>query len=213
MLKPKLYQIDEYSDLQADALLLDDNFDLVFVSLWGRDTAIQQLLARLTLGNKEGGMSRFHFVVEKHGIPVNVPDVENLSKQSARTFGGTLFGSVTNLWLYHKLAVEPDKASMRAFAVLPEDTENPDDRLWPLVQSCCGLPLMPHWQEVVLAALREEGMLKRLVSAFGPVQGYRLAIQLPELQARMEKLIRNGTLGIEPDLLQQASTTPLRLAA
>jgi hypothetical protein len=207
-----LYDIDEYSDLKADACLVDENFDLVFVSLWGRDTAIQQLLARLTLGNKEGGMSKFHLVAGNSSFPVEVPDVEKLSKQSARAYRKTLFGSLTNLWLYHKLAVEPDKASARAFAVLPAGATDTDERLWPLVQNCCGLPLLPHWKAVVLATLRTHGMLTKLSGAFGPVQGFRLAIQMALLEDAMKQLIREGTLGIEQKA-EQPTQVPLRLAA
>ncbi|MCL1861897.1 MAG: hypothetical protein FWG52_10290 [Proteobacteria bacterium] len=209
MATPTLYAIDEFSDLKADACLLDDDFDLVFVSLWGRDTTIQQLLAKLTLGHKEGGMRQFHLVAGNHGIPVEVPDVENLSKQSARSFRRTLFGSMTNLWLYNNLAIEPDKANARAFAVLPIDIKNQDDRLWPLVQSCCGLPLLPHWQEVVLDTLKTEGMLKKLKLAFGPVQGYKLAIELNQLQGRMQELIREGTLSLVPEAVEFPTALPL----
>ncbi|MCL2591650.1 MAG: hypothetical protein FWD67_12485 [Betaproteobacteria bacterium] len=212
MTTPKLFQIDEFSDLQADACVLDENLNLVFVSLWGRDTAIQQLLAKLTIGNKEGGMRQFHIVVGQHSIPVEVPNVERLSKQSARSFRRTLFGSMTNLWLYHKLAVEPDKASGRAFALLPTETANVDDRLWSLVQNCCGLPLMAHWKDVVLATLQTDGMLTKLPSAFGHVQGYKLAVDLPKLEARMTALIREGTLGISHEA-PKPSPVQLPLAA
>ena len=211
MTTPMLYPIDEFSDLKADACLLDDDFNLVFISLWGRDTSIQQLLAQLTLGCKEGGLTRFHLVSGNHSIPVDVPNVENLCKQSARTFRKTLFGTMTNLWLYHKLAVEPDRANAKAFALFPKGIMDVTDRLWPLVQSCCGLPLLAHWKDAVLGMLQGDKMLTRLPGAFGPVQGYRLAIQLPQLEARIKESIRLGLLGIEP--VERQRELPLRLAA
>ena len=45
----------------CDALVNDDQDDLIFASLWGRDTAIQELLARLTLSSSEGGIAQLIF--------------------------------------------------------------------------------------------------------------------------------------------------------
>ncbi|HEC1391362.1 TPA: hypothetical protein R1W70_004882, partial [Pseudomonas aeruginosa] len=43
-----LYRIDECPDVMADACVGDDQGNLIFLSIWARDTAIQQFLARLT---------------------------------------------------------------------------------------------------------------------------------------------------------------------
>ncbi|MFU7548386.1 hypothetical protein ACM9NK_30665, partial [Pseudomonas paraeruginosa] len=45
-----LYRIDECPDVMADACVGDDQGNLIFLSIWARDTAVQQFLARLTLG-------------------------------------------------------------------------------------------------------------------------------------------------------------------
>ena len=43
-----LFKLRELSDLFADACVRDEAGQLMFLSLYGRDTAIQQLLARLS---------------------------------------------------------------------------------------------------------------------------------------------------------------------
>jgi hypothetical protein len=209
MMTPTLYAIDECPDLMVDACLLDENFFLVFASFWGRDTAMQQFLARLTLGAKEEGLTQFHLVSGHHSVPVDVPSAEHLAKQNARSFRKTLFGSMTNLWLYHRLAVTPDRANGEAYAILPAHAENVDERLWPLVQTCCPLPLLSHWQEIVLDTLKAEGMLKKLPRAFGSVMGFKLDINMALLERRMKQLIRTGALGLTP----QGDHRPLALAA
>ena len=45
MLKSSLMEIDEAPDLFADALLVDPADNLLFLSLWGRDTSLQEFLA------------------------------------------------------------------------------------------------------------------------------------------------------------------------
>ena len=77
-----LYRIEECPDLMADGCVGDERGNLVFLSVWARDTAIQQFLARLTLGPDEKGLDQFHVITE-HGssIPVFVGTVENLEKR------------------------------------------------------------------------------------------------------------------------------------
>ncbi len=61
-----LYRLDECPDLMADGCVGDENGSLVFISLWARDTAVQQFLARLTLGRDEQGLDQFHVITEQH---------------------------------------------------------------------------------------------------------------------------------------------------
>ncbi|MDP9126145.1 MAG: hypothetical protein M3N82_16385, partial [Pseudomonadota bacterium] len=78
-----LYRIDECPDLMVDGVVGDENGNLVFISLWARDTAVQEFLARLTLGRDEQGLDRFHVITEQDAsIPVFVGNVENLEKHS-----------------------------------------------------------------------------------------------------------------------------------
>ena len=80
-----LYRIDECLDLMADGVVGDENGNLVFISLWARDTAVQEFLARLTLGRDEQGLDQFHVITEQGAsIPVFVGNVENLEKRITR---------------------------------------------------------------------------------------------------------------------------------
>ena len=68
-----LYRIDECPDLMADGCVGDEQGNLVFLSIWARDTAVQELLARLTLGRDEQGLDQFHVITEQGAsIPVFV---------------------------------------------------------------------------------------------------------------------------------------------
>ncbi len=60
-----LYCIDECADLMADACIRDEQGNLIFISVWARDTAIQQFLARLTLSHDEDGLDQFHLITEQ----------------------------------------------------------------------------------------------------------------------------------------------------
>jgi hypothetical protein len=190
-----LYRIDECPDLMADGCVGDENGNLVFLSIWARDTAVQQFLARLTLGRDDPALDHVHIVNAQGGvIPVFVGNVENLEKRSTRAYRRTLFGSLTNLWLFDRRCVRPDKANASALALLPRDAAHRLDRLWTLVQDTCPLPLLDHWRDLVLELLHSRSMLSRLPFALGPLEGHRLAIDVPALTQALGGLIRQDVL-------------------
>ncbi|MBN9459687.1 MAG: hypothetical protein J0H00_00505 [Burkholderiales bacterium] len=190
-----LYRIDECPDLMADAIVGDENGNLVFLSIWARDTAVQEFLARLTLGRDEQGLDQFHILTEQGGsVPVFVGNVENLEKRSTRAYRRTLFGSLSNVWLFDRRCVRPDKANASALALLPRDSSHRTDRLWTLVRDTCPLPLLDPWRDLVLELLQAKSMLTRLPFALGPLEGHRLAIDVPTLTQALGGLIREDVL-------------------
>ena len=207
-----LLSIDECPDLMADACVGDDHGELVFLSVWARDTAIQAFLARLTLGPSEQGLDRFHLVTDLGAsVPVIVGNVERLDKRSTRAFRRTLFGSLVNLWLFDRRCVKPDKANATALALLPRTAESRAERLWSMVRDTCPLPLLDHWHDIVLELLTHGDMLTRLPLALGPLDGYRLAIDVSALTAALGERIRDGRLTSSPS--KPAIAAPLVCAA
>jgi len=205
-----LFPIDECQDLMADACVGYDHGELVFLSVLARDTAIQAFLARLTLGPNEQGLDRFHLVTEQDAsVPVIVGNVERLDKRSTRAFRRTLFGSLVNLWLFDKRCVKPDKANATALALLPRTAVSHTERLWSLVRDTCPLPLLDHWHDTVLDLLTHGDRLTRL--PLGPLDGYRLAIDVPAVTAAVGERIRDGRLTASPS--EPPVTAPLVCAA
>jgi hypothetical protein len=181
----------------ADGCVGDEHGHLVFLSVWARDTAVQEFLARLTLGRSEEGLDRFHLVTEQSpSIPVFVGNVDGLEKRLTRAYRRTLFGSMVHLWLFDQRCVKPDKANASALALLPRTVSDDTERLWALVQETCPLPLLDHWRDAVLELLRSEAMLTRLPLALGPLEGHRLALDVPALTTALGALIRDGVLDV-----------------
>ncbi len=187
-----LYQIDECPELFVDACICDEQRNLVFLSAWGRDTAMQEFLARLTLGSAENGLEQFHIVMDGRSIPV-FPNSEMLEKRTTRQLRGTLFGSLIHLWLFDKRCSQPDRANHYAYALVDKN-HSPRQRLWPLVTETCPLPLLAHWREPVLDVLTDHNMLHPLTGALGPVTAWRLSLELDVLETALGHLIRQGTL-------------------
>lgn len=194
-----LYRIEESQDLMADACLCDEARTLIFLSLWGRDTAVQEFLARLQLGLR-GGLDRFHLVSdERVSIPITVTNVDAFKKHTTRAFERTLFGSMIHVWLFDARCIAPDKANGTALAVLPKDGSSRTQRLWSLVKDTCPLPLLDHWRDTVLGILQSQNMLSAFPVSLGPVEGYRLALDVPALTQTLGALIKSGELTVTSD--------------
>jgi hypothetical protein len=212
---PALFPIVERPDLLVDACLCDEQRHLVFLSLWGRDTAVQEFLGRLTLGAAEDGLTGFHLETDTHGsLPVQIGNINLLNKRNTRELQRTLFGTLNHLWLFDRRCLEPDKPNASALAIFPKSACNLRERLWRLVMETCPLPLLDHWGHTVLDVLDTHSMLTPLPVALGPLAGFRLSLDVPILTHALGDLIRNGVLGIvsTSDALTP-STVALRHAA
>ncbi|MDR2031228.1 MAG: hypothetical protein LBP86_02990 [Azoarcus sp.] len=208
----RLWRIDECPDLMVDGHVADRDGSLVFLSVWGRDTAIQQFLARLTLGRQEDGLDHFHLVTQGAQTLPTFVHHELLEKRLTRCYRQTLFGSLVNCWLFDKRSVQPDKVNATALALLPRDSAYRIERLWTLTRETCPLPLLDHWRDVVLELLTEHAMLESLPSALGPLEGYWLRINVPFLTTALGERIRAGILTAEPQATA-AFAEAFRLAA
>lgn len=149
--------------LFADAVLTDEGSNLLFLSLWGRDTAVQEFRARLSLPVREGGLDSFRLGRENNKLFVQLGDPERLISDSGRTSPHMIFGSLVHLWLYDRLAAEPDRANRRALMLCqPNGQASATHRLWPLVVETCHLPLLPEWRDTVLQAFKARGWIKAI---------------------------------------------------
>lgn len=166
--RPALMPISDAPGLFADAVLTDEGNNLLFLSLWGRDTAVQEFRGRLSLPVREGGLDNFR--LEAEGTPfVQVGNPDRLVTDSGRTPPQMIFGSLVHLWLYDRLAVEPDRANRRALLLYRPDEASTAEgetslrhRLWSQVTETCHLPLLAEWRDTMLAAFEAAGWIKTL---------------------------------------------------
>ena len=203
---PTLMEVVEAPGLFADALLTDERGSLLFISLWGRDTAVQELLARMTLGNDEGGIRTLHINAEDGPQAVHLDRMPCMDKHTGRMPPRNLFGDLIQLWVYDKLAIEPDRANRRALMLHRPD--DPDavlqERLWNLVREVCHLPLLAEWREPVLAMLELNAWMQ-------PRQGrsiaaWRLELGDPKLEQEISQRIRRRELRLDGVALKAKQT-------
>lgn len=213
----KLFKILELSDLYADACIRDSTGELVFLSLYGRDTAINQLLAAFQLGDRDGGFSSIRILDEEAGIQhrVSVRRAESLTKFSGRLPKGKLLGNLVQTWIYDPCLVTPDRVSKTGWVLLDQSLgaegarQHLIDRVWAMYQLLSPVPLLDSWKEVVLRA-SEEQCLNIMDSTEYPPIGRVSAVQVSltdqfgEFVSRLVKQHAIGIAGEEEDFLDRS---------
>ena len=185
-----LMTLSAIPNVYADAYLADDSGHLLFLSVWGRDTALQELIARLQLPRSENGIREFTLRQDDFKCMVQVPNVDELDKMTTKTPSHTVFGTLTQLWIFDKRAVRPDRVNQRAL-MLYDPEAGPVDP-WCLLKAVCPLPLLDEWKTILLERCWQQGWIKDLNNGTG-VAG--LSIELnDELEFSMTELIQHGAL-------------------
>ena len=180
-----MLSIQHYPDLFVDACIRDESAELLFLSLFGRDTSMLQFFAAFSLKRSEGGLLEgeqavFTLLEGERPHSVFVTDSGRLDKLTGRLPQRNLFGNLTHTWLYDPQVMRPDHASRSAWLLSDRGNQAGDrDRLWSLVKELSPLPLLDHWAQALLDGLGER--IVRPLSDFrappiGRVGGFRVAL-------------------------------------
>lgn len=224
-----MYQIQQVSDVHVDACVRNEAGQLMFLSAFGRDTAIKELMARMELGTGDNhSLSELTLkgtcdhAGESHAVMVGDP--KRLDKHTGRLPKRKLFGNMTHVWIYDPAIREPDKGSRTAWLidrVISDGTESSSldirQRIWATIGQLASIPLLPHWRDTVLKAVWRDMVFEmgkttseeynpRFSKPLGGMQAFRIALT-EEFPNVVSSLIKSGQLHLE----QQAQ--PLALAA
>lgn len=186
-----LHPVRSVSGISCDALLTEHG-RLLFGSFWGRDTAVQEFIARLQLSNQDGGLANFHV----DDVSVHAGNVDHLKKHSGR-IASPIFGSLIHLWIYDALLAQPEQSAGRAVVVYRQDGRDDitqRESVWTAFKAICPLPLLDSWASQLLELGTE---LQWLVQHTGVgIDG--ITIELPEEhEAIIAQHIRSGELAIK----------------
>lgn len=201
-----LMQLSAAPELFADAMLVDAYDNLLFLSLWGRDTALQEFLARVSLANHEGGLDSFFLNTgnKANGEPqrklIQIGKADRLNHHTGRMPTDNVFGNMAHLWLFDRLTTEPDLANRRTMALFKQGetaikngSRTAHRRIWQLAKAICHLPLLDHWADTVINMFYEREWIKDF-DGIG-VNGALIDLSLgEEIEEEITHLIKDGLL-------------------
>lgn len=207
-MQQSLMQLDVIPDLYVDASLVDAYDKLLFLSLWGRDTAIQEFLAGISLANEEGGINSFFLSTgtkssgDSQRKLVQIGEAKRLNHYTGRMPASNVFGGdMAHLWVFDRLVTDPDLANRRTIAISKVDSDAVGDktatqnRIWQLTKAICHLPLLDHWAETIIQTFYEQEWIKDF-NGIG-VNGALIDLSLAEeVEEEVTRLIRDGALAL-----------------
>lgn len=198
--------MEEFSDLFIDACICDDSLNLMFMSVWGRDTAIYEMLGRITLNaSNELSLRSFNLKWDDKFIPVYL-NVDLLEKRLTRGYKGTYFGSLVHVWLFDNRMTKPDMANHSTFILentiqtvsdlwdLPEPEQQ---KLWSQVVELTPFPLLEHWRKPVMQEIIRHNMIRMMKPLFGQLTCWCIELNVDVIQNYISTMIRSGALTAE----------------
>ena len=206
-----LFKLKELSDLYADACVRDESGQLMFLSLYGRDTAIQQLLAAFTLKVTEGGLSAFHLQdPDGQAQVVYVGNADRLEKFTGKLPRDNLFGNLAHVWLYDPALIRPDRSNRVAWVLVDgvHHEANPLEviweRAWELYKLLSPVPLLDAWQQAVLSRTGGEVVTLMGETAYPPLGRIGAArVSLPDIfPETVSGMVKAGELTLENQALE-----------
>ncbi len=183
-----LMSVRESADVFVDACLRNEAGELLFLSVYGRDTAVLSLFAAFSLPQSGGGYRSLHLQTDAGDVEVLVSQPDRLEKMTARLPKDNLFGNVTHSWLFDPDAVKPDRVNRRALLLQHEESDTQfAARIWSNVKQLSPVPLMDHWRTALLDGLGDD-LVRWLDDSAAPpigcVNGCRI-----ELDERFERMV------------------------
>jgi hypothetical protein len=197
-----LFSIQELSDVHVDACVRDASGSLLFMSCIGRDTAIQQLFAALSLPPGNGGLARLTLrdctTKQVHTVAINNPD--NLGKLSGRLPAESHFGSLVHVWIFDNVVRELDHANRSAWLLFDRaQSQVADDAVWNVAKELSVIPLLEHWRTFVVEEVLADAISDMNHTSYPPLGGLSARrVQLPSTFASsISKAVKSGALARE----------------
>ena len=159
-----MFVLEQQSDVFVDALVSDHRAQLLFLSVYGRDTSIQQLMARLHQRRDQGGVDDLTLqdpASHSEVLRVLVGDPARLDKITGRLPRTGLLGNLLHAWIFDPAVLTLDPATGSGWLLehlqgdLPKGHRAAREaaQAWRMVKELSPVPLLDHWMLTVASAV------------------------------------------------------------
>ncbi|OYU82493.1 MAG: hypothetical protein CFE45_27215 [Burkholderiales bacterium PBB5] len=192
----------EQSDVFVDALASDHHAQLLFVSAYGRDTSIQQFMARLHQSSRDGGVDELTALTHygaKQALKVLVGDPKRLEKTTGRMPRTGLLGNLVHAWIFDPAVLQVDHAARSAWLINHRTTAEIDkDALkaeaWRLVKDLSPVPLLDDWAQTTLRHVQASGGVVS-PQCIGSIHAVRIELS-EDFPAWVSRGVQDGLLSV-----------------
>ncbi|WP_394230586.1 hypothetical protein [Shewanella colwelliana] len=188
--------------LYIDAFVLDNNSQVIFLSLWARDGEMQHFFAALSLPITQGGYRDRLVTLPNGGTQlINFDRVSDMKKLTTRLPKYTPVGEWVHTWLTLPELMKTPYDSQEAWVLSQYALDW--DKLWSTVKNVCHLPLLDEWKEAL------EGLLGHCVNALTSwgVFAYQITLEPDVVEPIIADAIKGHELVIESSMLLSQNST------
>ena len=188
-----MIHIKQQASVFCDGFVANDT-GLLFASFWGRNTSLQQFLARMELPIHEDGINELTFEVSKETSQTFfLQNVKNMQKLSGRVPGTIYDKDLSHVFIYDKSTVKIDCAAYRATILYFDTTQIDNQSIWKLLKELSPIPLLDTWMTHIIKVCHQDGYLVK-VDGFGGVSALIVNLHETEFEWSISKMIKDQTL-------------------
>lgn len=191
----EMLRIKQQAGVFCDSFVANDT-GILFASFWGRNTSLQQFLARMELPVHEDGINQITFKISADiAKTFLLQDVKNMQKLSGRV-ANTIYGKdLSHIFIYDRSTIEINRSICKATILYFNNSKIANLAIWHLIKELSPIPLLDTWMLQIINICQQHGYINN-VEGFGGVSG--LVVQLDEVDFELSiaKMIKAQILSV-----------------
>ena len=189
----KMIHINQQTGVFCDSFVGNDT-SILFASFWGRNTSLQQFLARIELPPHEGGINELTFELSKENSQTFfLQNTKNMQKLSGRV-PGTIYGKdLSHIFIYDKSTVKIDYSNYKATILYFDNNQIDDYIIWKLLKALSSIPLLDIWMDRIIQVCYQDGYIDN-IDGFGGVSALMIKLCEVDFERSISHMIKNQTL-------------------
>lgn len=188
-----MIEVREYSQVYMDCLVMNDQYDLIFASLYGGESSINHILAAIENNNLHSLQCHGH----EKSVIVNLPDRRRLHAKKAKLHNQT-FEHFIHCFIYERDVLF--KEGQCCFHVLVQKGDNEHEVLWQRVKAMTVTPMLDEWMEPIIQHLflAEKITANRVFSTSNKtmITCYTIRLNLLALNDVVTDMLKTGKLTV-----------------
>lgn len=188
-----MIHIKQQSGVFCDGFVANDT-GILFASFWGRNTTLQQFLARMELPAYEGGINELTFEISQDSAPTFfLQEVKNMQKLSGR-ITNTIYGKdLSQVFVYDRSTLEIERGICKATVLYFNHATIDNLAIWHFIKELSPIPLLDSWMVQIINLCQQDGYLVK-VDGFGGVSALIVNLDEVDFEWSVSKMVKDQTL-------------------
>ena len=183
----KFFEVKEIQQLYADSYLTNENGELLFLSIWGRDTPVQEMLGRLSVSDQSSKLSSLTLVSSDKTKKISIPNTKILDKHQCRLVSD-IYQNLTQVWIYDRRVIEPDIQERKLTRLFAPWQDEPDP--WPLIKAVSSIPLLDEWRDDLVRIFFERKFCSYIPESCGcGMRALEIDLQSKEVEETVAEML------------------------